>query len=71
MQCFHKGSIPLPGPSVEVVTFRPQHPPHTSVSKYCHHLKYFWKFLVRKVAQFSLSFFFFWLQHAACEILVP
>ena len=26
MQCFHKGSIPLPGPSVEVVTFRPQHP---------------------------------------------
>ena len=45
---------------------------HTLVSKYCHHLKYFWKFLVKKVAQFphSLSVFFFFLA-AACEILVP
>ena len=43
---------------------------HTSVSKYCHHLKYFWKFLVKKVAQFPHSLSLFFLA-AACEILVP
>ena len=70
MQCFHKGSISLPGPYVEVVTFRPQHL-HTHLGfKVLPSLEILLEISCEKSGSIpSLSLYFFLA--AACEILVP